>query len=257
MNNKQAKSEVQKPAFKLRSLLNLHRRMGLLSALFVILLSASGLVIHNSSRLNLDQRFISSSAMLGWYGIEAPDISISFSEGEHRASLIADSIYLDSIRLADGLTTLTGLLETEFGFLIATSDQLILATAEYELIEVLGSVHGIPRGVVAIGRGPEGELYLRNGEGIFSADLDALSWPPATVGQEQIQWNNASAPGAELAALIQSDYSSSLLSWERLILDIHSGRFLGGLGVVLVDIMALLFMFMAITGVWVWSRRRS
>lgn len=231
--------------------------MGLVSALFVILLSVSGLVIHHSPRLNLDQRFINSSAMLGWYGIEAPDISISFALGDHQASLIADSIYLDSVRLADGFNFLIGLLETEFGFLIATNDQLLLVTAEYELIEALGSVHGIPRGLMAIGSGLEDEIYLRNGDSIFAADLDALTWLPATLGQEQIQWSRASTPNVDLAELIKSDYSSSLLSWERLILDIHSGRFLGGFGVVLVDIMALLFMFMAITGVWVWTRRRS
>ena len=49
----------------------------------------------------------------------------------------------------------------------------------------------------------------------------------------------------------------SLISWERLLLDIHSGRVLGSLGVVLVDLMALLFMLMAASGVWIWSRRRN
>lgn len=257
LNNQQANSEVKKSAFKLRSLLSLHRRMGLVSALFVILLSASGLVIHNSPRLSLDQRFISSSAMLGWYSIEAPDISISFSLGEHRVSLIADSIYFDSIRLADGFNSLIGVVETDFGFLIASNNQLLLVTAEVEMIEALGSVHGIPPGLTAIGGTAEGGIYLRSAEDIFAADLGALSWSSTSMGPGQIQWSLATTPAAELAELIKADYSASLLSWERLILDIHSGRFLGSLGVVLVDIMALLFIFMGITGVWIWSRRRS
>jgi len=41
------------------------------------------------------------------------------------------------------------------------------------------------------------------------------------------------------------------------LLDIHSGRVLGSLGVVLVDLMALLFMLMAASGAWIWSRRRN
>ena len=231
--------------------------MGLLSALFVLLLSASGLVIHHSPRLNLDQRFINSSMLLSWYGLEAPDISISFSLGGHQVSLIGNSIYFDSLRLADGFNSLTGLLETEFGYLVATRDQLLLVTADRELIEVLGSVHGIPHGLEAVGSDLENEILLRNGEGIFVADLDALRWLPVALAQERVQWSRASTPEAELTELIKTDYRSSLLSWERLMLDIHSGRLLGGLGVVLVDIMALLFIFMAITGVWIWSKRRS
>lgn len=231
--------------------------MGLVSALFVILLSISGLVIHNSPRLNLDQRFINSSSMLSWYGIEAPDITISFSQGEHQASLIADAIYLDSQRLVGDYNSLTGLLATDFGFLIGTSEELLLVTADHELIEVLASVHGIPRGMTAIGGGAGGEIYLRSNEGIFAADLDALSWLATSPSPQQVQWSRETELAPQLIESIKSDYTGSLLSWERLILDIHSGRFLGGFGVLLVDIMALLFMFMGITGVWIWSRRRS
>lgn len=256
-NNKQANSEVQKPAFKLRTLLVLHRRMGVASALFVILLSLSGLVIHHSSRLSLDQKFIGSSSMLSWYGIEAPAITLSYRVDNHQASLIADSVYFDRQRLSGRFDSLIGLARTESAYLIATNDQLLLVTEEAELIEVLGSVHGLPRAMSAIGTASDGGIYLRNNEGVYAADIDALRWSLLAMPPAQVQWNTASEPSAEISEGISSDYRNSLLSWDRVILDIHSGRFFGYLGVVLVDVMALLFVLMGISGVWIWSRRRS
>ncbi|MBQ13009.1 MAG: hypothetical protein CMQ17_01195, partial [Gammaproteobacteria bacterium] len=60
-----------------------------------------------------------------------------------------------------------------------------------------------------------------------------------------------------LEAAIREHYRSTLLSVERLVLDLHSGRIFGAAGALLVDIMAVLFMLMAATGVWIWLRRRS
>ena len=258
LNDKNPNSEVRKPAFRLRSLLSLHRRMGIISALFVMLLSVSGLAIHHSPRLGLDGRFITSSAMLSWYGIKAPDITLGFDLGSHQAALIADAIYLDSKRLPGIFNSLTGAIEAEFGFVLATSDQLILLTEEGEVIEVLGSVSGVPKGMGAIGRGAA-NIYLKVGDDNLVADLNELSWTPVSISlpPDPIQWSVPVETATDIATEIKADYAGSLLSWDRLILDIHSGRFLGGLGVLLVDIMALLFMLMAISGVWIWSRRRS
>jgi uncharacterized iron-regulated membrane protein len=36
------------------------------------------------------------------------------------------------------------------------------------------------------------------------------------------------------------------------LLDLHSGRIVGGWGIYLVDIIALLFIIIAITGIWMW-----
>jgi uncharacterized iron-regulated membrane protein len=60
----------------------------------------------------------------------------------------------------------------------------------------------------------------------------------------------------ELDTAIQENYAGSLLNTERLI-DIHSGRIFGSVGALVVGIMAILFMPMAMTGVWMWVKRRS
>ncbi|MCH2357236.1 MAG: PepSY domain-containing protein [Pseudomonadales bacterium] len=243
--------------FKLQSLLRLHRRIGIVSALFVILLSFSGLILHHSPALNLDNQFISSSRLLSWYEIEVPTIKIQYRAGQHGVRLIAEAIYFDSDRLPGSFSDLKGFVATEFGYVAATSNQLLLLTDTGEVIEVLGRVNLLPTGISRIGRDAAGRLVLQTAMGIIDADLDGLRWTPSTSPASELSWSDSTAPQAQLSARIRADYAASLVSWERLLLDIHSGRILGSLGVVLVDLMALLFMLMAASGVWIWSRRRN
>jgi uncharacterized iron-regulated membrane protein len=43
---------------------------------------------------------------------------------------------------------------------------------------------------------------------------------------------------------------------ERVILDLHSGRFFGKLGPWLFDIAALLLILLSLSGAWIWLKRR-
>lgn len=229
--------------------------MGITSAVFVILLSFSGLILHHGPLLDLDDRFIDSSGLLSWYGIEVPDITIRYSAGQHDVQLIAESIYFDGDRLPGSFPDLKGFVATDFGFVAATTNQLLLLTEQGEVIEVLGRVNLVPAGISLIGTSSPGQIVLQTSMGIVEADLDAARWTQSTALVSQLDWSLPSVPEPRLTAQIQSDYAASLLSWERLLLDIHSGRILGNPGIVLVDLMALLFMLMAATGVWIWTRR--
>jgi len=54
----------------------------------------------------------------------------------------------------------------------------------------------------------------------------------------------------------QTPYRGKGLPGERVILDIHSGRILGYVGVLLVDFMAILFLLLAMSGIWMWYKYR-
>lgn len=231
--------------------------MGVVSALFIILLSFSGLILHHGSLFDLDKQFINSSRLLSWYDIEVPDISIAYRAGQHGVQLIAESIYFDSVRLPGSFPDLKGLVATDFGFVAASASQLLLLTDRGEIIEVLGRVNRVPTGIRRIGSSHSAQLVLQTNVGLFDADLELLRWTQSLSVESQLDWSESSPPELELRSQVQSDYAASLISWERLLLDIHSGRVLGSLGIVLVDLMALLFMLMAASGVWVWTRRRN
>ena len=232
--------------------------MGIVSALFVVLLSISGLALHHSLSLGLNARFTNSDLLLNWYDIEVPDITLSYTVDEHSVSLIADALYFDDIRMPGVFSTLQGLVGTSFGYLAATDTQLILISEAGELIEILGSVHGVPQGIQHIqgsSNSADGTVYVSTRAAALQVNLNTLQWVNAEASIRS--FNTLAKLDGDKTAAIQKDYGDSLLSWERLILDIHSGRVLGGMGVFLVDLMAILFVLMAMTGVWIWSRRRS
>jgi len=47
-------------------------------------------------------------------------------------------------------------------------------------------------------------------------------------------------------------YRGSGLSWERLLLDLHSGRLFGSVGVFIIDLAGIALLLIALSGVWVW-----
>jgi uncharacterized iron-regulated membrane protein len=63
------------------------------------------------------------------------------------------------------------------------------------------------------------------------------------------------SPG--LKETLEKTYRGVGLPLERVMLDLHSGRILGRAGVYLVDTAAVLFLLLAISGVWLWARRRA
>ena len=59
-----------------------------------------------------------------------------------------------------------------------------------------------------------------------------------------------------LAAELSADYRGHSLSWERVLLDLHSGRLFGRYGTWVMDIAAGLLLVLVMTGIWLWTQRR-
>jgi uncharacterized iron-regulated membrane protein len=58
-----------------------------------------------------------------------------------------------------------------------------------------------------------------------------------------------------LTERLRSDYQSRILPLERVLLDLHSGRIAGGAGVILMDLAAIILIFLIATGGWIWIKR--
>lgn len=239
----------------LRSFLILHRRMGLISAVFVLILAATGIVLHYTNTLGLDRTYIDSPLLLKWYGLEKPTPAVGYQAGDHHFLQIEDVLFMDERMLPGAFAALTGAIATEFGFLIVTVSELILISPGGELIEILGSEHGVPEtmsGVATL----EGQPVLRSAAGVYGVDVDSLQFSPMPEQSISPQWSSPVTVPGQLAETVGESYAATLISWERLLLDIHSGQLFGSFGRILIDVMAVLFMLMAATGIWIWSRRR-
>lgn len=231
-----------------------HRYFGLTLALLAIVLAVTGWMLNHTEWLDLDSRYVQSSWLLGWYGIEAPSDPVSFPVEGRWVTRLGERLYLDGEELPGRYGELTGAVALPQALLVAVEGQLLLLTPTGEIIESLGSAENVPADLQGIGVNPAGEPVLKTAYGYYAADRDLLAWRETEA--ENVAWASASEPPAALYGKLVERYVGTGLSWERLILDLHSGRLFGELGVWVADLASLLLLLLAATGIWMWFRQR-
>ena len=239
----------------LRSLYLWHRYIGLGAALFVIMLAITGLALNHTESLDMDSTHVQTDLLLDWYGIRAPDKFASFSAGNSMFSEVNQHIYRGSERMADLRVPLIGAVAIQDIIILASLDQLTVLSADGEVIEHLGSAAGVPAGMTSIGTTGDGSIVIKAAHGFYLTDDSFLEWEE--TDSVEATWSRQTPTPAELATALRMAYRGSGLTLERIILDLHSGRILGNAGVLLVDAAAILFLLLACSGVWLWSRRRA
>jgi hypothetical protein len=239
----------------LRSLYIWHRYIGISTAIFVIVLTFTGLVLNHTDELKLDAAYVQSGIMLDWYGITAPGELVSYQANSAYITAVNDKIFWDSKPLLHVSAPLAGV--QAFGDLvvIVAAGSLVLFTAEGELVEKLENVAGVPTGIQAIGLSSQGLLAVKTARGNYQADENLLEWVRAD-GPE-INWSSTQATEPALLRSLQKAYRGTGLPMERIMLDLHSGRILGRAGVYIMDAAAIGFLLLAASGVWLWLRRRT
>lgn len=231
-----------------------HQTLGSIAALFVIVLVITGLLLNHTETLSLDQKYIGSSLLLDWYGINPPAAPVSYALDHQQVTLLGESLYLNDQEIGQQTGQLLGALEHDGSIIIALPDELLILDPSGELLEKLGDAEGVPAGIQRIGLTEDDQLVVQATEGNFLADLEALSWDEATI--PAADWAESSSIPPDLQNKLLAHYRGKGLSLERVLLDIHSGRFLGSFGVFLIDAAAVLFLILAFTGLWMWSHRR-
>jgi hypothetical protein len=239
----------------LRSLYIWHRYFGLSAALFVMLLSATGLALNHTESLRMDSTHIQSEWLLDWYGIHAPDDLSSYAADSVLFTMVKEQVFRNTELLSGFSAPLVGAVASRDFTVVASANHLALLSAEGELIESLDHSTGIPAAIQAIGTTSDGVIAIKTADGYYLTDEDLLAWNE--TGRVEATWSTPTNTPPELARALQANYRGNGLTLERILLDLHSGRILGKTGVILVDAAAILFLLLAISGAWLWSRRRA
>ena len=231
-----------------------HRKVGITAAFFVMLLVVTGLLLNHTDKLNLQNIFVQSEKLLQWYNIQPKGQMKGFSVDQHWLSQIDGRLYFDQMELADHIEDLYGAVRMSDGFVVALDGSLLILTQSGELVERLSGSEGVPAGIKSIGLSRAGDIVINAAHGDYIAELDTTEW------KEQeglaVNWSVADEIPEKLREQLLRLYRGKGLPLERVIIDIHSGRILGQAGVLLVDFMALLFLSLAMSGVWMWYKYR-
>ena len=231
-----------------------HRRIGLTAGLFVLLLAVTGLALNHTEALGLDERYVTGRLLQDWYGLGVPDDVVSFAAGDRRVTLLGDALYLDESRLDGRFGTLVGAVATAgYIYLVADGDLLVLLQ-DGRLVERLGRVNGVPRAIRAVGLTADARLAVRSDGGTLIADELISVWQ-RTDTAAALRWSTATAAPSGLVDELRERYRDHMLSFERVVLDLHSGRLFGSAGPWVMDAAALLLVTLAVSGFWMWLRR--
>jgi hypothetical protein len=235
--------------------INWHRTIGFIATIFILFLVVSGLALNHAGDLKLDRKYIENEMILDWYGIAPQRAPVSYQAGSHRVTQIDNRLYLDEDEIQDNPEVLRGVVSSGQFMALAFSSSIYLITGQGDLIEKITREQGLPADLHAIGLGRDGEILIRSGHTVFYSDTDMQTWRqyPYSGGY----WSGSDKLPGNLERTLIRKYRGKGLSLEKLLLDLHSGRIFGGAGVYLIDLSAIIFIILAVSGWWLWLKRRA
>jgi hypothetical protein len=235
-------------------ILKWHVKLGVYSAVFVIFLAVSGILLNHSQQLNLNSNYIKTEWLLDLYQINPVSEPIGFMSSDIWAAQVGERIYFNEKEIANDVETLVGLISIDEIYVLAYDGQLTLLTQEGEVIEHLTGVTGVPAGMKAIGYDDQANVIIKAAHGYYQVNLDELEWEE--FEHLEATWSESSAIPDQMETNLLKQYRGSGLTVERVLLDFHSGRIVGQWGVYFVDLIAVIFLILACTGLWMWWKRK-
>jgi len=236
-----------------------HKKFGVFSALIVIFLASSGIALNHSEQFNLNTSYIQTEWLLDLYQIKPANDPISFKSSDAWAVQIGKRLYFNEQEIAKDITELKGLIRIDDFYVVAYDGQLSLLTPDVELIEHLSGAAGVPAGMQAIGFDEQANVIIRAAHGYYKVNLDELEWEEFGLHDTKpldATWSESMPLPDSLKSKLLKKYRGTGLTTERVLLDFHSGRIVGAWGVYFVDLIAVLFLILAFTGVWMWWARK-
>lgn len=234
-------------------LLRWHRRLGVAVSLLLIWLAVTGIVLNHAADWELDKH-AGPQALQGLYRGDSIHFT-SFLAGDVWVSHNgASTLYINGGEVGYCGGPFAGAVALEGEVVAACGEALVLATPGGQLIESVDIVYdldSLPNAVASA----EGTLLLRNSDGAFQVDLERLSFDPLPSLPDGIAWAKPAEHGAALQAVLEQASYGSGVSWTQMLADLHSGRIVGRLGTLGMDLVGVLLILLAVSGVWVWTTK--
>ncbi len=232
-----------------------HRRLGIFCALFIMLMAITGIAINHSNHLTIDSISVQQAWLLDYYGISPPNTLAIYQTQPFSLASSDNLVWVQHQLAVEASSAIKGIIAFKNMLIAVDSDHLYILSQDSELMEKQDVSMGLPRGIKAIGF--DGQIWLKTQTEYFMTDDQLIEWTQA-IPTASIFWSQALDTQA---AQLESDNISLLarsshLTWERVLLDIHSGRFFGTFGPWFMDLVALSLIIMAISGIYLWQQGR-
>ncbi len=231
-----------------------HRTVGVICALMIIILVISGIMLNHTDSLDLDETYIQTPWLLDYYDIGPKQEPFGFKVNQHWFSQVGEHIYFNDIEIVESVKQLVGAVEHDDMLVVGYDGQLTLLTKGGEVIERLGGVDGVPAGMRKMGV-QDNYLIIEGAHGDYQVNLTELKWHEED--ELHATWAESSRLPEQLKKTLLLRYQGTGLKLERVVLDFHSGRILGNWGIYLLDVLGVMMLLLALSGVWMWWKVRN
>jgi len=242
-----------------------HRRLGISASAFILFLSLSGLLLNHTDDLALPHAHVNQSWLLSLYGIQQPEKFRSFKlagiEQNHLTS-VDDQLWFIQNQpssqdwkfkwIQSDLGELKSAVVFNQVIVVAIGHEILLLDLQGGLIDRMSETMGIPPNIAQLYADTD-KLWAKTEQGIFTTDEQLLQWQ-RLVSVTEPEWLQSVRLSDEQRAIASLHYRSRLLTWERVLLDVHSGRIWGKFGPLFSDLIALLLIMLSFSGIYMWMR---
>ncbi len=230
-----------------------HRRAGLIALVLIIILAITGILLNHTESLQLDETYVESSALLNWYGLEPEGEIISYAVKKHIISIWDREVFFDNRPLTHTTETLHGVVWAEQLIIAAFDTEIFLLTHEGELVERVPTSQSFS-GIQRLGLKYKRPVIETRDPLYYIADEHILDWD--VIINEGVEWSVKTRLSESQRSELRHAFRGNGLSMERVVLDLHSGRIFGHYGIYLMDAAAIAMLWLSLSGLWVWWRRR-
>ena len=237
-------------AYSLRRRVNLllhrwHRRIGLTVSVFLIWMAISGWLLNHTGSFDLAHRHLTGDFIAAHYGIRSEIPTEAFIAGKHWLAVGDGTAVLDGKKIAARFSQPRGMVAKDNMLFVADAVDLALLDSGGDLIDKVSAPFAIER----IGSGCDG-VVIANAEKQLATKDGTIFWNCVDTVQWAREEKLTAAKRAELAPLLRSG-----VTLERILLDLHSGRFFGAWGPYFVDAIGFGMIALAFSGVWLFIRQ--
>ena len=239
-----------------------HRRLGLFSSLFVIWLALSGLLLNHSDKIGLNTVFSNGPLVKALYGLGSEsDVEVKGYQFVDYYFVLDDRFYQNKKSELTCHGGIKNAVQFSGQLVFLCEESLLLFSSEGQFVDKIAlSLLAVKVDDVAIvqDQNQQQGFIIISGNKHFRLDLLSLALTPL---QQKPQINSPlskqNIPPQVFAHVENNRFEG--ISIEKIILDAHSGRLFGNGGVYLVDLFALIFVIMAISGIYLfgWSKNKT
>lgn len=221
------------------------------SLVFLFLISLTGLILNHADALGLS-RASAGPAILRLYGVELPPVDAAFEADGIVYASSSGLVFANGNELAQAPGKLVGAVAVEGGVVLATGSELLVTTRAGHLVERFSPEL---EGRIARLGSSAGQAVLAVNNRSFLLDAERMAVAELAAPQD-LDWSMPVELDSEQAAQIGQAALGNAISWERVLVDLHSGRILPTVGTWIADITALCLIYLCISGAVLWFRRR-